>query len=80
MVRGGRFYTCTRPPHFQAYYRGQFDFTSDGVALDAATTAQVYAYLTRTEPLRACAHCFGGTNAMQPHRLLTRDELLRARR
>ena len=27
MLRAGRFYTCTRPPHFQAYYRGELDFS-----------------------------------------------------
>jgi hypothetical protein len=80
MLRAGRFYTCTRPPHLQAYYRGQLDFTGDGIALECATADQVHAYLTGTQPLQACAHCFGGSNATQPHRLLTRDELLWSRR
>jgi hypothetical protein len=80
MVRAGRFYTCTRPPHFQSYHRGELDFTGDGLALDGATTEHVFAYLTRSQPLDACAHCLGGSNAMVPHRLLTREQLLRARR
>lgn len=79
MLRAGRFYTCTRPPHFQAYYRGELDFSGDGIALDDATAESAHAYLTGTQPLEACAHCFGGSNTMQPHRLLTRDELLRTR-
>jgi organic radical activating enzyme len=80
MVRGGRFYTCTRPPHFQAYYRGALDFTTDGVELAGLDREALLAYLVREHPLEACAHCFGGSAAMVPHRLLTRDELVRLRR
>lgn len=80
MLRAGRFYTCTRPPHFQAFHRGAHDFTADGLALADATVADLHAYLTRAEPLAACAHCYGGSHVMQPHRLLTREELLRSRR
>lgn len=81
MVRAGRFYTCTRPPHFHAYYRGERDFTGDGLALDGDDLRdRLHAYLMRSEPLAACAHCYGGNAALVPHRLLTRDELLRARR
>lgn len=80
MLRAGRFYTCTRPPHFQSYFRGELDFTGDGFALEGATTERLLAYLTKPQPLDACAHCFGGSNVMVPHRLLTRDELLRTRR
>lgn len=79
MLRAGRFYTCTRPPHFQAFH-AERDFTGDGIPLAAATAADLHAYLTRAEPLAACAHCFGGSHAQVPHRLLTRDELLRLRR
>ena len=79
MLRSGRFYTCTRPPHFGAYHR--IDFTGDGVALDSLDTAALHAYLTSDRPLAACAHCLGGSGAtMVPHRLLTRDELVRLRR
>jgi cyclic pyranopterin phosphate synthase len=80
MLRDGRFYTCTRPPHLQAYHRGALDLTGDGIRLDEATAEQVHAYLTRPQPLEACAHCLGGSNTLRPHRLLTRDELLRLRR
>ncbi len=79
MVRGGRFYTCTRPPHFQAYHRGEIDFTDDGLALATADRDTMLSYLTREHPLQACAHCLGGSGAMVPHRLLTRDELVRRR-
>ena len=81
MLRGGRFYTCTRPPHFQAYHRGALDFTGDGIALAGLDAATLHGYLTSDRPLEACAHCFGGSGAtMVPHRLLTRDELVRLRR
>lgn len=80
MLRAGRFYTCTRPPHFQSFHDGALDFTADGLVLADATAADLHAYLTRAEPLAACAHCYGGAHVMQPHRLLTREELLRSRR
>ncbi len=80
MVRDGRFYTCTRSPHLQAFHRGTLDFSGDGLALDGVDASQLLAYLMRDEPLAACAHCFGGSAAMVPHRLLTRDELVRSRR
>lgn len=80
MVRDGRFYTCPRPPHFHSYHRGERDFMGDGLELADATVDRVHTYLTRREPLAACAHCYGGAATMAPHRLLTRDELLRARR
>jgi cyclic pyranopterin phosphate synthase len=81
ILRDGRFYACTRPPHFQTYHRGALDFTADGLALeDGMTPESVVAYLLRERPLEACAHCFGGSAAMVPHRLLSRTELVRARR
>jgi len=84
LMRDGRFYTCTRPPHLQTLHanHGDFDFGGDGIVLgegDAGRAALV-AYLGRAQPLEACAHCFGGNAQLVPHRLLGRDELLRARR
>jgi hypothetical protein len=76
MIRDGRFYTCTRPPHFTSLYRGALDFTGDGIPIDAGVE-QLVAYLERPEPLQACAHCHGGSAPMMPHRLLTRAELIR---
>jgi hypothetical protein len=81
MLRDGRFYTCTRPPHFTSYYRGDHDFTGDGIPLEGADLAdRLLAYLRRDTPLATCAHCLGGAAAQVPHRLLTRDELVRLRR
>jgi hypothetical protein len=79
MVRRGRFYTCTRPPHLQAYLGGT-DFERDGVALDGLAVPDLLAYLRAERPLSACAHCRGGDGPLVPHRLLTRDELVRLRR
>lgn len=81
ILRDGRFYACTRPPHFHTLHRGGLDFTGDGVALDDRITAEaLVAYLLREEPFEACARCFGGSASMVPHRLLSRNELVRARR
>jgi GTP 3',8-cyclase len=79
MLRDGRFYTCTRPPHFQTYFNGKEDFRADGVALDDETKLleRLLSYLHRERPLEACAHCYGGDATMVPHRLLSRTELLR---
>jgi cyclic pyranopterin phosphate synthase len=88
LMRAGRFYTCTRPPHLQTLQAsraggdGPVDFGGDGIVLgegDAGLAALV-AYLGRARPLEACAHCFGGNARLVPHRLLGRDELVRARR
>jgi len=81
LVRDGLFYTCTRPPHFTTYHRGTRDFAEDGIPLaDPDLRGRVLAYLSREQPLAACAHCLGGGAALAPHRLLTRDELVRLRR
>ncbi len=83
MIRDRRFYTCTRPPHFQEFHAGALDFTGDGFPLDDAPelAERLLAYLQRDRPLAACAHCYGGSQpASVPHRLLTREELLRSRR
>ena len=81
LLRDGRFYTCTRPPHLQTLHGDRFDFAGDGIALDPdGGAAPLLAYLGRAQPLEACAHCFGGSAQLAPHRLLGRDELARARR
>jgi hypothetical protein len=81
LLHEGRFYTCTRPPHLSALPGGPGDLTGDGLLIHdgAGLAAELLAYLTRTEPLTACRHCFGGAARLQPHRLLTLTEL-RARR
>jgi hypothetical protein len=84
MLRAGRFYTCTRPPHLQTL-RPELDLAGDGLDLerssdDAELRGRVLAYLQREQPLETCAHCLGGNAAMTPHRLLTRAELVRSPR
>jgi len=74
MIRGGRFYACTRPAHFQALL-GE-DFTTDGVPLHEGPTlaAEIADYLNQPAPLRACSLCLGGDAPSQPHRPLRRGE------
>jgi organic radical activating enzyme len=69
----GRFYACTRPAHFQTFFRGRQDFTGDGVQLHdgPGLAEEIRDYLLRDEPLAACAHCRGGNAALEPHRQLT---------
>lgn len=78
MIRDGRFYLCTRPPHFDKFHRGATDYAGgDGVALEPGPNllGQLRAYLERDEPLAACRECLGGTGARFPHRQLTRLEV-----
>ena len=79
IVRDGRFFTCTRPPHFHslAQARGDDDgdFSGDGLLLDGASVDDVLQYLRRPRPLKACALCLGGSAPMGPHRQMTRDEV-----
>jgi GTP 3',8-cyclase len=80
MIRAGRFYMCTRPPHLASYL--QRDFTEDGIALDDGPELRerLLHYLRRAQPLDACTHCHGGSAAMMPHRLMSRSELTRMHR
>jgi GTP 3',8-cyclase len=82
MVREGRFYMCTRPPHLQTYLGGTHDLWDDGIPLDPDLELRdrLMSYLHRQRPLEACSHCYGGSATMKPHRLLSRAELVRARR
>ena len=77
MVRGGVFYTCTRPPHLHTLHRGRINFSGDGVRLHGGPglREELLTYLQRDEPLQACFHCRGGNAAMQPHRLLRRAQI-----
>jgi GTP 3',8-cyclase len=76
LLRAGVFYTCTRPAHFHTLYQGRIDFREDGVALHGENLREeLLAYLQREQPLRACAHCHGGSAAMEPHRQLTLAEV-----
>lgn len=74
MIRGGRFYACTRPVHYEGLL-GR-DFTGDGVMLhDGPRLAQeIQNYLERPQPLAACALCLGGNAPEAPHRPLRAGE------
>ncbi len=72
MLSHGRFYACTRPPHFQTYFRGDRDFADDGIDLcyHPGLAAEIRQYLLREEPLQACSLCRGGNASTRPHRQL----------
>ena len=73
MVHGGRFYTCTRPPHLAVVSAASEE--SDGVALDVPELARaILAYLERPEPLAACRSCLGASGARVAHEQLSRTE------
>ena len=78
ILKDGRFFTCTRPPHFQTYFRGRLPFAeNDGVALHdgPSLVEELAAYFTRETPLDACARCMGGDGAFVPHRQLSPREV-----
>lgn len=84
IVRGGRFYMCTRAAYaadFLAHAAheaapGALDRSGDGVPLDAPELlATLEEYLNRTEPLGACRYCFGSDGAVEPHYQLKRAEV-----
>jgi hypothetical protein len=77
IVSRGRFYACTRPPHFQTLLGQTVDLTGDGVLLDEAPTlaARLRDYLERDTPLTTCARCAGGKAPIAPHRQLRPDEV-----
>ena len=66
LVHAGRFYMCTRPPHL--------DSPEDGLVLDDAPDllSRAHAYLTRAQPLAACARCLGASGQLVPHTQLRR--------
>lgn len=82
LLRHGTYFTCTRPAHFATYLGAASGLASDGLRLHDGPSMrdELLAYLTRAEPLAACARCRGGDAPTEPHRLLTRDELTRLRR
>lgn len=67
MVRDGRFYLCTRPPHLADVHHNPA-LHGDGVDLNAPDLRQhLHAYLTRAEPLESCRLCRGASGQLQPH-------------
>lgn len=74
MVRAGRFYCCTRPPHLERSLaeRGLAVRLArqDGVELQGSPDAlltRLLAYLEQPEPLRSCRFCLGASGAFEPH-------------
>lgn len=75
LVRRGVFYQCTRPPHFDTYFRAEGRFAEgDGVRLHDGPSLleDVRWYLERGEPLASCRHCLGNTGRRFPHEQLPR--------
>ncbi len=74
MVREGRFYMCTRPPHFDSFYQGTTKFAQeDGIELndDQDLVFRLAQYLERTKPLDSCGLCLGGDGKSFPHKQLS---------
>lgn len=70
MIRRGRFFTCTRPPHL-ADRLSLPDLGNDGVDLSGhALLDRLLAYLESEEPLAACTYCLGAGGAWMEHRQL----------
>ncbi|MBK9973706.1 MAG: radical SAM protein [Planctomycetes bacterium] len=70
MVRDGRFYLCTRPPHL-ADLHDETALHDDGVALPGpGLLPRLHGYLTRQEALASCRLCMGAGGAAQQHRQL----------
>jgi hypothetical protein len=82
VVRGDRFYTCTRAAYADDFLARvahepspvPIDRDSDGICL-ASTAAQLADYLNREAPLGACHYCFGGDGRAEPHYQLSRAEV-----
>ena len=77
IVSHGRFYTCTRPPHFDTFHGHDAGFRDDGLVLDALPDMadRLRTYLRRPEPLKACSICRGGSAPSEPHRQLSVTEI-----
>ncbi|MES2672742.1 MAG: radical SAM protein [Pseudomonadota bacterium] len=78
IVDRGRFYLCTRPPHFHTFYEGKKTFLQDGVELHNKPSLlnEIYQYLTRSKPLDSCARCTGGGGEEQPHTMMKKSEII----
>ncbi len=77
IVSHGRFYTCTRPPHFETFHGPEAGFRDDGLVLDSLPdmAERVRNYLQRPEPLKACAICRGGSAPSEPNRQMSTLEI-----
>ncbi|KAA0251899.1 MAG: radical SAM protein [Acidobacteria bacterium] len=75
LLRDGRFFRCTRPPHLEARLR-QLGIEVpladlDGVPLEGEDLAgRILDHLDSGEPLRSCRSCLGNSGPFEPHRQL----------
>jgi uncharacterized Fe-S cluster-containing radical SAM superfamily protein len=78
MIRAGRFYMCTRPPHLQTVFGGTFG-EADGVSLHdgPGMLDELVWYLERNEPLASCRLCWGTRGAKFPHEQMKEAECSR---
>jgi GTP 3',8-cyclase len=76
IVSNGRFFTCTRPPHFETLHGEGAGFLNDGIMLENRPdmAERILAYLQRPDPLNACSRCHGGSAHTQPHRQMSLAE------
>lgn len=76
IVSKGRFFTCTRPPHFETFHGTGVGFLEDGVLLDDRPdmAERLLTYLQRPAPLNACAHCNGGSAPTRAHHQMSAAE------
>lgn len=68
LLHEGRFFTCTRPPHLDAYLRTTELSVSDGVPLhERDLLATLLRYLERDEPIASCRKCLGNRGEWAAH-------------
>lgn len=86
VVRGGKFYMCTRAAYAEEYHRdlahGAYpDDRERALADDGVTLARpdlgaaLLAYLNRAEPLASCRFCHGGAGPVNPHAQLSKADV-----
>lgn len=73
----GRFYMCTRPPHYRSFFKSDKGLHEDGVALHAGESLrdEIHQYLQRSEALKTCRYCAGTEAEPAKHRMLSRAEI-----
>ena len=68
MIRDGRLFPCTRPPHIEAALGDPGLAEGDGVQLEGRGLAErLLRHLTSPEPLESCRHCLGATGELIAH-------------
>jgi organic radical activating enzyme len=90
VVRGGRFYKCTRAAYYQDFQtrlelaepdpNAAETMLGDGLAIDAPDFGErLLAYMNADEPLGACRYCLGSSGPLSQHTQLTKLEVRRGR-